>query len=72
MGLQAEFPDVLLKNRTGEALEALMIYKKVADEIDQLMKPQRLDFAVVWGSMALLLRVSGVLLIFSRHKRSKT
>ena len=63
--VQRDHPDILFKNKVGEMLEALAVFKSLADEVHKSMLPQRLDFALVWGTMALMVTVSNQILFVS-------
>ena len=50
--------DIVLRDKTHEIIQSLGTFKQLADEIDQSMEPNKLDFASVWGSIAFLVQFS--------------
>ena len=50
--------DVIQADKVGEVTEALVTYRQLADEISRAMEPHSLDLAIVWGTIALLIRNS--------------
>ena len=58
--IQRQYSDPLFINKAGEVGQALGVFKQLSDEIKRTMLPQQLDFAIVWGSMKLLLEVRGI------------
>lgn len=51
-------PDVLQKNKVLEVQEAVSTYKQLADRISGAIHPESLDLAIVWGPIALVIRVN--------------
>ena len=56
--LQEHCHDVVTRSKIGYIMQAVEIFKQLADEIDISMSPTSLDLSIIWGLTALLIEVS--------------
>lgn len=56
--LQDHSRDVVIQSKVGYVMQAVEVFKQLADEIDISMAPSSLDLSMIWGLTALLIEVS--------------
>ena len=56
------YPDPLFVTKTVEVVQALGVFRELSEEIQRSIQPRKLDFAIVWGSMKVLVEVRSYIL----------